>query len=148
MNPFPYAMFIFVKLQNCVKRQTDTCFPVQNTQEFGHFSGRVYKNRKCTMQNTERHKETPLGNPAANKLNNVLFFDIFHDVSNLALKNFTERFERVSADTFVAFQPCNLSRTDAIFLYKSVLRNAFLFQNAPQTSVRNHNIQAFYLLAY
>ena len=32
MNPFPYAMFIFVKMQNCVKWHMDRCFPVHNTQ--------------------------------------------------------------------------------------------------------------------
>lgn len=53
MNPFLYAMFIFVKMQNCVKQQTDTCFPVQNTQEFGHFSGKVYKCWKCKMRNAK-----------------------------------------------------------------------------------------------
>ena len=46
-------MFIFVKMQNCVNRQTDTCFPVQNTQKIRHISDRVNKERKCKMQNAE-----------------------------------------------------------------------------------------------
>ena len=33
MNAFVYAMFIFVKMQNCVKWQTDTCLSVQNAQK-------------------------------------------------------------------------------------------------------------------
>ena len=54
-------MFIFVKLQNCVKRQTDTCFPVQNKQEIRHISGRVYKWRKCKTQNLKCKMEKDEG---------------------------------------------------------------------------------------
>ena len=61
MNPFPYAMFLFGKMQNCVKRQTDTCFPVQNTQEFGQISGRVYKWWKCKKQNSKWKTEETEG---------------------------------------------------------------------------------------
>ena len=61
MNPFPYAMFLFGKLQNCVKRQTDTCFPVQNKQGIGHFSDSVYKNRKCKTQNLKCKMEKDEG---------------------------------------------------------------------------------------
>ena len=53
MNAFVYATFIFVKMQNCVKRQTDTCFPVQNTQGIGQFYSRVNKSWKCKMQNAK-----------------------------------------------------------------------------------------------
>ena len=53
MNAFVYAMFIFVKMQNCVKWQTDTCFPVQNTQENGPTSDRGNKKRKCRMHNAK-----------------------------------------------------------------------------------------------
>ncbi len=36
-------MLIFGRMQNCVKRQMDTCFPVQNTQFLCTISGSVYK---------------------------------------------------------------------------------------------------------
>ena len=36
------AMLIFVRMQNCVNSLTDTCFPVQNTQNQAVISGRMY----------------------------------------------------------------------------------------------------------
>ena len=52
MNTSAYTMFIFVKMQNCVKRQTDTCFPVQNTQRKAWICDRLYKGSADTDGDT------------------------------------------------------------------------------------------------
>ena len=52
-------MFIFVKLQNCVKWLTDSCFSVQNTQRFGQFYSDVHKYQEWQKKNRKRNRKIP-----------------------------------------------------------------------------------------
>ena len=45
MNAFVYAMFIFVKMQNCVKWHMDTCLSWRNRQEFRQIYSKVHKQK-------------------------------------------------------------------------------------------------------
>ncbi len=43
-------MFIFVRMQNCVKRLVDSCFPVQNRQKTVYYYGTLAGKEAEEMQ--------------------------------------------------------------------------------------------------
>lgn len=72
------------------------------------------------------------------------FFGIvrkFHDIRNIAMKNFAENINCMGTDTFVSLQACDLCRTDSIVVDKGILRDAPLFHHIPEVVIGNHNTQ-------
>lgn len=58
--------------------------------------------------------------------------DVFHNVADIAMQDFTEGFDGVGADTFVSLQARDLPRADMIILNQCVLRNPSLPHDIPQ----------------
>ena len=73
--------------------------------------------------------------------------DVFHQVLNAAVQDFTEHVDRVRADALVPLQPRDLRRTDMIGLNECVLRHASLLHRFPEFFVRNHGCKPHFPLA-
>ena len=61
----------------------------------------------------------------------VVIRNVFHNISNLTVENFTKHLNCIGAYTFVSFQSGNLAGADMMLFNQGVLGNTPFFHNVP-----------------